>query len=112
MFRADLERIRSVVRPIANAIYFKDHGQRYPGTWNVFVASMKSWEDVAGLSSRWEPFRKLLAMTQFVSKPVPYPMIFTYAVNEMPGGLVLEFVFYGAFTVYCFGPNVGGASDS
>ena len=109
VFKFDLERVKSVMRPIANAIHFWDYAEAYAGKWNVFITSLRFWEDLAGQPNQWEPFRNLLATIQFVVKPVPQPAIFTYAVHEMPDGLVFEFVFYGAFTIHCFGPRPGKA---
>lgn len=111
-FTFDLERVKSVMRAIANAIYFKDYGESYDGLWNVFVTSLKSWEDFAGEPNQWEPFRNLLATIQFAEKPVPQPAIFMYAVHEMPDGFVFKFVFYGAFTIHCFGPKLRAARPS
>jgi len=108
-FRFDLERVKSVIRPIANAIHFNDYGETYADKWNVFLSSLKSWEDFAGQPNQWDPFRNLLGTIQFVAKPVPQPAIFTYAVHEMPDGLVYELVFYGAFRIHCFGPRPGRA---
>ena len=104
-FRIDLERMQAVMRPIASATYFKDYGEKYAAEWNVFVTSLKSMEDFAGQPTQWQQFRNLLATMQFVAKSVPQPEIFTYAVNEMPGGIAFEFVFYGGFTIHCFGPK-------
>jgi hypothetical protein len=89
--------------PIANAIHFKDYGEKYSAQWNVFFMSMRSRDEIA--AQVWQPFRNLLATIKFVAKPVPQPDIFTYAVLEMAYGLAFEFVFYGAFKVYCFGPK-------
>jgi hypothetical protein len=106
VFKVDLERMKSVMRPIANAIHFKDYGDRYSAEWNVFVTSMKSREDFVGQPNQSQSFRTLLSTIQFVAKPVAQPNIFAYAVNEMADGLVFEFVFYGSFTIHCFGPRV------
>ena len=105
VFTFDLERVKSVMRAIANAVYFKDYGETFGAKWNVFVTSVKSWEDFAGEPNQWAAFRNLLARIQFVAKPVPQPTIFTYGVHEMPDGLVYEFLFFGAFKVHCFGPK-------
>lgn len=105
VFKFDLERVKSVMEPIANAIYFKDYGEGYVGKWNVFITSLMSREDLAGQPNQWQPFRDLLGTLQFVAKPVPQPAIFRYAVCEIPGGVVFEFVFYEAFTSHCFGPR-------
>ena len=102
-FTVDLDRMKSVMVPIANAIYFKDYGESYRGQWNVFIASLGSRDENAAQS--WQNFCDLLATLQFDAKPVPQPAIFTYGVHEMADGLVLEFVFYGAFKVRCFGPK-------
>jgi hypothetical protein len=104
-FTVDLERMKAVMRPIAHAVYFADFGRRFEPQWNVFVASMRSREDLAGLPSQWQPFRDLLATLQFVPRKVPYPEIFTYGIHQMDGGLVYRFVFYGSFRVHCFGPS-------
>ena len=103
-FRVDLDRVKSVMRPIANALYFMERGERYPAEWNVFVTSLKSREDFAGLPSQWQRFRDLLSSIQFLARPVSQPDIFTYAFSEIPGGVVFELVFYGSFTTHCFGP--------
>jgi hypothetical protein len=87
-FTIDLERIKGVMRPIAHAVYFGDFGQRYESQWNVFVASMRSQEDLAGLPSQWQSFRDLLATLQFLPRDVSHPEIFTYGINRMSGGLV------------------------
>jgi hypothetical protein len=109
-FTVDLERMGSVMKPIANAIYFKEYGEGYPARWNIFVASMRSREDAAGQSSQWQSFRNLIAGIQFVAKPVPQPAIFKYSVSEMPREIAFEFIFYGTFTVYCFGPTIAKSS--
>jgi hypothetical protein len=104
-FRVDLERVKSVMRPIANALYFLDYGEQYAAEWNVFVTSLKSREDFAGLPSQGQRFRDLLSSIHFLARPVPQPDIFTYANSEIPGGIVFELVFYGSFTTHCFGPT-------
>ena len=103
VFTIDLDRIKSVMRPIANALYFHDYGEVYSGQWKVFIPSMGSRDK--GSAEQWQGFRDLLASIQFTAKPVPHPDIFTYLVHEMPDGFVWEFVFYGAFKVHCFGPK-------
>jgi hypothetical protein len=93
------------MKPIANALYFMDYGERYAAEWNVFVTSLKSREDLAGLPSQWQRFRDLLSSIQFVARPAPQPDIFTYANGEISAGIVFELVFYGSFTTHCFGPT-------
>lgn len=110
VFKADVKRIKRVMEPIANAIYFKDYGRRYENTWTVFVSALKSQEDLAGTLDQWQQFRDLLARISFTAKPVPQPAIFQYGVHEMPDGFVFEFVFYGAFVVHSFGPNATAPS--
>jgi len=108
-FTVDLERVKSKMAPIANAIYFKEYGHQYPAQWNVFLASMRSQDADGRLiaeSSRWQKVRKLVATIQFVPKLVPQPNVFGFGVCELPGGLMFEFVFYGGFTIHCFGPMI------
>lgn len=108
-FRIDLQRMQSVMRPIANAIYYSDYGSRYDAEWKVFVTSLKSLEDFTGQVNQWQPFRNLLVTLQFLDRATPHPTIFKYAVHEMPDGLIFKFEFYGSFTIHCFGPRtVGG----
>jgi hypothetical protein len=104
-FRVDLERVKSVMRPIANALYFLNYGERYKAQWNVFVTSLKMRADLAGDTTKWQSFRDLLSSFQVVAKRVPQRDVFTYAIGEISGGIVLELVFYGSFTTHCFGPT-------
>jgi hypothetical protein len=104
MFTSDLDRFESVMKPIANALYFKDTGMRYGETWTVFVDNLRSQEELDGVSQPWQPFRRLLATMEFGNMPTPHPDVFSYAARQFPDGLVLKLVFYGSFKVYCFGP--------
>src|SRR5262249_28302319 len=104
-FRVDLQRVKSVMRPIANALYFLNYDKRYTAQWNVFVTSLKTREDLAGDTTELQSFRDLLSSIQFVATPVPQRDVFTYAVGEISGGIVFELVFYGSFTTHCFGPT-------
>ena len=104
IFKVDLERFKSVMRPIAHALYFKGNGHILQGDVNVFVTGLKSREDLNG-KSKWEAFRNKLRDLKFDPMPVPQPRIFQYGVHAMDGGFVLRFLFYETFEVHCWGPG-------
>jgi hypothetical protein len=106
-FSVDLERVKSVMRPIANALYFIDSGEPCRSVWKVFVTSLRSQANIDGLPSQWTELRGLLSSIQFLAKPVPQPDIFTYAMGKITGGVVYELVFYGSFVTHCFGRTAG-----
>jgi hypothetical protein len=103
-FPIDLERLKSVIRTIASAIYFKDQGRKYPASWTVFATSLKSYKNLEGEPDGWERLRTLLDNAQFDTMHVPQPDIFTYSVCEMPDVLIYRLVFYGGFTVHVWEP--------
>ena len=105
IFKGDLDRIRAVMRPIANARYFKDHGTAYTATWKIFITSMTTPKEIETGVSGWEPFVDFVMRLPFKKKDVPEPEVFRYGVFEMIGGIAYEFVFYDGFFVHCWGPT-------
>lgn len=100
-FTYDIARIKSVMSAVACGIYYKKYGERYTAQWNVFVTSLRSQNE-----AQIEPLRRLLSALHFDAQPVPQPRVFSYGIHEMVDGLIWELVFYGSFTIHCFGPKI------
>jgi len=68
VFPFDLQRLKSVMKAMANAIYFRDYGHRCTADWKIFATSLKSREDLDGQVSQWEPFENFFKVSNLRRK--------------------------------------------
>lgn len=100
-FPFDLQRHDNVMKAIAYALYYRDHGRKHRGAWRVFTPSLAYANSVfRGQPDPWEPFRRYIASGTFTSMTVPEPQVFKYGVIQFEENqLLYRFEFYEGFVV-------------
>jgi hypothetical protein len=100
-FQVDLARHRNVMKAIAYALYFHDHGRKHRGDWEIFTPSFVYAGTIrTGQPDPWQNFRRLLESGKFTTMTVPEPEVFKYAVTKMEHHqLCYRFEFYGNVVV-------------
>jgi hypothetical protein len=100
-FRFDLKRHENIMKAIAYALYFHDHGRKHFGDWRIFTPSLAHAEALyGGRPDPWEPFRQYLASGQFTNVVTPEPQVFKYGIIQLEENqLLYRFEFYEGFVV-------------
>lgn len=100
-FRIDLGRVEEIMRAIAFAMYFNDHGKRYDGEWRIFSPSLGTEQSVyQNEPDGWGQFREMLDSIQYGDMPVSEPEVFKYAIYKWDEErFIYRFVFYENFIV-------------
>jgi hypothetical protein len=101
----EMQRFKTVMEAIAQAIYFKFSGKTHLGKWEIFGTSMVSAAMIfEGKLDGSEELRRLLRGLDLTELPMPQPEVFTCGVKQWnEETLAYEFRFYGGFVVHAVG---------
>jgi hypothetical protein len=100
IFSLDLLRNKTVMEALAYALYYKEFGRTYSGTWEIFCPQLLSPKLFQNKPDGWEGIRHLFQEIGYTEIPTPQPKVFRYRAHKWDDEkLVYVFEFYGGFIV-------------
>lgn len=98
MFEIDLTRVKSVMPAIAHAIYYKERGHTWAGSFEIFCA-LRSERSLQGLADGSERIGTWLSRRKYENRPTLYPDVLEYQVHDSDE-LIFAMQFYGGPWIY------------
>lgn len=107
VFKINLPRFKKVMRGIANAVFFKDFGHRYPypQNWGIYGATLRTEFDYWGMPDEVNiQMRSIVGRLLTTDRNTNMPQVFQYAIyQEDEVKTVYKLVFYEGVVVWAIG---------
>lgn len=98
VFEIDLPRVKNVIAALAHAVYYRERGHAWHGTFEVFCA-FHSKNSLEGLPDGSEGIGRWLADREYVGRSTLHPDVFEYQVHDEKE-LIFVMRFYGGPWIY------------
>lgn len=99
VFTIDLPRVKRVARAIAHALYYREKGRSWPGTFEVFCA-FHSEESLHGRADGSEARGRFFCARPYEVRTTNHPDVWELQVHESEQELIFAMRFYGGPWVY------------